>query len=231
LNSETLKSLKDSFALYDTDGDGGINIIELDIMLRYLDQTATTEQLEQIFDNIDSDKSEKISFSEFCVLMGESTPTASEDPATTEEHANTGYNIIIQKSFDVFDTDENGIISLAELDDLMLFLGRRHTRSELIRLLNSVDKDRSGSINLSEYQDLLTKAADSHFEEENKRKQQFSKLDKDGNGLISITELYYELNRNDGGKITPEQVNALFDNIDTNYDGWINYDEFVNITK
>jgi len=211
--------------MYDTDGDGGINIIELDIMLRYLDQSPTTEQLEQIFDSIDADKSKKISFSEFCVLMGVSTPAAPKEQAY-----NAHYDTVVQKSFDVFDSDDDGIINLEELDDLMLFLDHRHSRPELIRLLNNVDKDRSGTIDLSEYQDLLAKAANSHFEKENKLQQQFSKLDKDSNGLISVVELYYELTRN-GDKITPSQVNTLFGGADTNNDGWINYNEFKNITK
>ena len=221
-----MRNLKDSFEMYDTDGDGGINIIELDIMLRYLDQSPTTKQLEQIFDTIDADKSKKISFSEFCVLMGVSTPVAPK-----EQTYNAHYDTVIQKSFDVFDSDDDGIINLEELDDLMLFLDHRHSRPELIRLLNNVDKDRSGTIDLPEYQDLLAKAANSHFEKENKLQQQFSKLDKDGNGLISVVELYYELKRNDGDKITPSQVNALFGGADTNNDGWINYNEFKNITK
>ena len=219
-----MRNLKESFELYDTDGDSGINIIELDIMLRYLDQSPATEQLEQMFNSIDSDRSGKVSFSEFCVLMG-------VNPATPNEEINVQYDMVIQKSFDVFDSDQNGIINLTELDDLMLFLDHRHTRSELIRLLNNVDKDRTGTINISEYQDLLAKAANSHFEKENKLRQQFSKLDKDNNGLISITELYYELTRNDGDKITPSQVNTLFGGADTNDDGWINYDEFINITN
>ena len=126
----------------------------------------------------------------------------------------------------MFDTDNNAIISLTELDQVMQSLDQRqHTALELVRIMSNIDKDNGGTIDLAEFQDLLTK-----IEEQSIPHRQFSQIDKDDNGLISINELYSWLIRG-GEKITPQEVKTMYMAADVNKNGWLDFQEFIKIIK
>ena len=221
VSDEDANNLKELFYQCDSDGDGGINIIELDITLQYLHQSLSTKQLKMLFIDVDLDNNGKISFSEFCILMG----VDSESEREVADHGN-----VVEKSFEIFDTDNDGIISLDELNQMMKFLGLRHTELELTEMMNSVDVDDNGTIDLLEYQDLLAKTADAHSEKQSKLQQKFSHIDKDNSGLISFSELYFELSRGEE-HITPLQVQAIFDTVDVDKNRRLDFEEFVKLTK
>ena len=224
VNNESVRKLRRLFDLYDTNSDDGINIIELDIVLRYLNQTASVEQLKKLFTDVDLDDSGKINFPEFCAFMGIDSETISE------EKVDNKVDDIVKKSFNMFDTDKNGIIDLNELQQLVEFLDQKRTKLELLRIVSSIDEDNSGTINLLEFQQLLTKTANSDSEEEIKFHQAFAQIDKDTNGFLSIYELYAELTKG-GEEITPLQAKEAFDVIDVSKDGRVDFEEFVKITK
>ena len=223
VSDEDANNLKELFYQCDSDGDGGINIIELDITLQYLHQSLSTEQLKMLFIDVDLDNNGKISFSEFCILMGVDSEMSSEREVA--DHGN-----VVEKSFEIFDTDNDGIIGLDELNQMMKFLGLRHTELELTEMMNSVDVDDNGTIDLLEYQDLLAKTADAHSEKQSKLQQKFSHIDKDNSGLISFSELYFELSRGEE-HITPLQVQAIFDTVDVDKNRRLDFEEFVKLTK
>ena len=224
VNNESVRKLRRLFDLYDTNSDDGINIIELDIALRYLNQTASMEQLKKLFTDVDLDDSGKINFPEFCAFMGIDSETISE------EKVDNKVDDIVKKSFNMFDTDKNGIIDLNELQQLVEFLDQKRTKLELLRIVSSIDEDNSGTINLLEFQQLLTKTANSDSEEEIKFHQAFAQIDKDTNGFLSIYELYAELTKG-GEEITLLQAKEAFDVIDVSKDGRVDFEEFVKITK
>ena len=212
------------FDLYDSNSDGGIDMMELNTVLRYLNQTANMEQLKKLFTDIDLDDSGKIGFSEFCALMGIDSETSSE------EKVDNNVDDIVEKSFNIFDIDKNGVIDLNEFEKLVEFLDQRRTKFEVIRMMSSIDGDNSGTINMQEFQQLLTKTANSYSEEEMKFHQIFAHIDKDDNGFLSIYELYAELIKG-GEEITPLQAKEAFDVADINKDGQVDFEEFVKITK
>ena len=223
-SNEDVSNLKELFDQCDSNNDGGIDIMELDIILQYLNQSPGTEQLNKLFTNLDLDENGSISFSEFCVFMEAHAETPSSEPQATD------HNSIVENSFKIFDTDNNGIISLNELDQMMQFLEMRRTEVELTTIMSGVDDDDSGGINLSEYQNLLEKTADAQSEERSKRHRWFSQIDKDDDGLISFRELYFELNRG-GDNITPLQVQETFLIADVDKDRQLNFEEFFKLTK
>lgn len=228
VNNEDVRKLKTLFDLHDTNSDGGIEIMELDIILRYLHQASSLEQLKKLFTDADLDDSGKISFPEFCTLMGIDYDASSEQNTNSEVAEDDS---IIEKSFSIFDTNKDSVISLTELDQLIQFLDQKRTTVELVRILSSVDEDNSGTINLSEFQKLLAKIADSHSsEEDSKSYQKFAQIDKDSNGFLSVDELYSELTRG-GEEITPLQMKKAFNLVDSNENGWVDFEEFVKITK
>ena len=224
INNEDLRKLGGLFDLYDTNSDGGINILELDIILRYFNQSYSMERLKKLFTDIDSDSNGEINFPEFLALMGIDSEVKSEDSEVEDDNNQSS---IVEKSFKMFDTDSNGVISLNELDQLMLFLDQRQTKFELFATMSSVDGDNSGTIDLLEFQELLAKTADSHSP---KLRQRFAQIDKDNNGFLSIAELYAELS-SEGEQVDPLQATEVFNFADVNKDGWVDFEEFVKSTK
>ena len=223
VSDEDVDNLKELFYQCDSDADGGINIIEFDITLQYLHQSLSTEQLKMLFMDVDLDNNGKISFSEFCVLMGVNSEVLVEREVAYHDS-------IVEKSFKIFDTDNDNTISLDEVNQMMQFLGFRHTKLELTKLMKSFDVDDSNTIDLLEYQDLLTKTADAHSEEQNKLTRKFSQIDKDNSGLITFSELYLELSRG-VDDISPLHVQVLFDTVDVDKNRRLDFEEFVKLTK
>ncbi|CAH8383135.1 unnamed protein product [Eruca vesicaria subsp. sativa] len=61
-----------------------------------------------------------------------------------------------------------------------------------------------------------------------KLREKFWIHDVDKNGFITKPELRYSMTK-DGGEVTKEEVNKIFEAADVDYDGQISYDEFVKL--
>ena len=224
-SQEDVSNVKELFNLCDSDNDGGISIIELDILLRYLHKSPNMEQLKKLFADIDLDNNGIISLSEFYALLGNGSDNISRQ-------GNADQSSITEKSFKIFDSDNNGIINLNELDQMMQFLDHWYTEVELTKIMSSVDDDDSGNIDILEYQNLLAKtaSAQSPTEGQSNLRQKFLQTDKDHDGLISLTELYYEVIKG-AEDITPLQVQTAFNTADVDKNHQLNFEEFVKLTK
>ena len=218
-----MSNFKELFDLCDSDNDGGISIIELDILLRYLHKSPSMKQLKKLFTDIDLNNNGIISLSEFYVLMGNSSDNLSRQ-------GNADQSSITEKSFKIFDSDNNGIINLNELNQLMQFLDLWYTEVELTKIMSSVDDNDSGNIDLLEYQKLLAKTASAQSEGHSNLHQKFIQIDKDHDGLISFTELYYEVIKG-AEDMTPQQVQTAFYTADVDKNHQLNFEEFVKLTK
>ena len=127
----------------------------------------------------------------------------------------------------MFDRDKDGHINEKEIGNVMRSLGHDPTDIDLKDFLAEFDKNNKGVLNFDEFQLLMSrKVRDADTEEE--LIEAFRVFDKEGNGLISSSELRHIMTTL-GEKLTEEEVDEMMNEADYNGDGFINYQDFVRL--
>ncbi|CAG9530181.1 unnamed protein product [Cercopithifilaria johnstoni] len=126
----------------------------------------------------------------------------------------------LREIFKEFDMNGDGCIQKDELNALMVKIGQRPTDDELNAMFNAADKDKDGNIDFDEflsiaYANPLSLSLKAVFEE----------LDLDGDGCITRSELRTAFQRM-GHSLTDDDIKAIYNQVDINKDGRINFDEF-----
>lgn len=132
-----------------------------------------------------------------------------------------------KEAFMLFDKDEDGQITMAELGVVMRSLGQRPTETELRDMVNEVDQDGNGTIEFNEFLQMMAKKMKGADGEEELR-EAFRVFDKNNDGLISSIELRHVMT-NLGEKLSDEEVDDMIKEADLDGDGMVNYNEFVTI--
>jgi len=133
----------------------------------------------------------------------------------------------IKECFDVFDKDKDGKISAEELGTVIRALGKNPLQSEIAEMI----KDNGGEaslINFSTFKDFFKRRMKKPHDQEKEMREAFKAMDKDGQGLILEAELRQILTTL-GEPLENDEVEALLRDIETNADGEINYDQFVDL--
>lgn len=142
----------------------------------------------------------------------------------------TSENIAEYKdAFKLFDKDQDGFITIDELESVMNSLGQFPTKSELKEMIDEVDSDGNGKIDFSEFLTMMArKMKESDVEAE--YKDAFAVFDKDSDGFISAQELK-EVMTSLGENPTDNYIKQLMTAADVNKDGRIDFEEFINMMK
>ncbi|GAB1609565.1 calmodulin, striated muscle [Argonauta hians] len=143
LNDEQIAEFKEAFDLFDKDGDGAITTKELGTVMRSLGQNPSESELQDMINEVDVDGSGTIDFPEFLTMMARKM----RDSDTEEE---------LREAFRVFDKDENGYISAAELHHVMTNLGEKLTEEEVDEMIREADIDGDGQVNYEEFVKMMT---------------------------------------------------------------------------
>ena len=131
-----------------------------------------------------------------------------------------------QETFNFFDKDRDGKISLDELKNMVMLLsGETATEEGINEMLKNVDLNGDGEIDFEEFYAAMKKDSITVTGE---LEEAFKVFDKDNDGFISAAELRHVMT-NLGEKLTEEEVNEMIREADANGDGRINYDEFIKI--
>jgi len=136
-------SLRDSFNLMDTDGNGVITKEELLAAFEEAPPpgiTNVTEWVQDIFDELDSDGSGELEFTEWEAAAMRSFTSISEEA--------------MRAAFHVLDTDHSGTISVQELSRVMPMV----SEVELVAAIAQADLNGDGVIDFFEFSTMLTKA-------------------------------------------------------------------------
>ena len=132
-------------------------------------------------------------------------------------------------TFNLFDKDNDGFISVEELEDVMKSLGQSPTKDELKDMVNDVDTDGDGRIDFPEFLTMMSRKV--HELDLNKEMEEaFKVFDKDGDGFITPAELKSVLHSL-GDKLTNNEITMMMKEADLNGDGKINFHEFVQMMK
>ena len=128
-----------------------------------------------------------------------------------------------KQTFDMFDVDQSGRISSAELGKVMEQLGQHPSEAELHAMVSEVDADGDGEINFEEFLTMLAKKENSENDE---IKAAFEIFDKNQDGFISPTELRTVM-ESLGEVLTEADIDTMMKGADENGDGQVSFDEFA----
>lgn len=142
ISSDKEAEFKEAFSFFDRDGDGTISVKELGTVMRSLGENPTDVELKDMINEVDADGNGTIDFSEFLTMMSRKM----NDKESEEE--------IIQ-AFQMFDKDNNGYISAAELRHVMSTLGEKITESDVEEMIREADIDGDGKVNYQEFVKMM----------------------------------------------------------------------------
>jgi len=140
--------LEESFTLYDTIGDNKVDIGLLGETLRGLGLNPTEGEVQKIVKELDSAGARRISFEEFFPIY---QSFSARTPRTVErEHrGGTGASDFME-CFRVFDKEQNGTISIGELQHVMTTLGEGLSADE-VNLLTRGIEDKDGQVDIEQF--------------------------------------------------------------------------------
>ncbi|KAJ8308440.1 hypothetical protein KUTeg_013314 [Tegillarca granosa] len=129
-----LDEFRDAFFMFDKDGDGRITPQELGAVLKSLGQNPTDLELRDLINEVDADGNGTIEFNEFLTMMSKKR-TETQDMQE------------ISDAFKMFDKNGDGVISAAELRQVMINMGERLSDKEVDDMIREADLDGDGEIN------------------------------------------------------------------------------------
>jgi len=135
---------------------------------------------------------------------------------------------MLRKIFNSFDNSGCGSITTGTVGTIFQTMGIKVSAEALQRIIEEVDEDGSGEL---EFPEFCTLAAQFLIEEDAEQmqkelKEAFRLYDKEGNGYITtgvLRDILHELD----DKLTPDDLDAIIEEIDEDGSGTIDFDEFM----
>lgn len=121
----------------------------------------------------------------------------------------------LKEAFHVFDKNDDGVITVSEIEDVLHKFGVASKDDETERSINSQKK----VINFDQFMQMMTTNS-SHTDIDEELLEAFKVFDKDGNGVISVSEMKDAL-KNLDENISNSEINMILELLDTNKDGEI----------
>ncbi|KAL6992598.1 hypothetical protein U1Q18_010709 [Sarracenia purpurea var. burkii] len=124
-------------------GDGKIPASELRVVLEALGSDTTTEEVERVMSELDTDGDGFIDLKEF-----------------TDFHwkwmiGDVGKRQEFRDAFDLYDRDKNRLISARELHDVLKSLEEKCSLDDCSRMIGSIDVDGDGYVNFEEFKKMM----------------------------------------------------------------------------
>ncbi|XP_785552.4 calmodulin-alpha-like, partial [Strongylocentrotus purpuratus] len=135
LTEKQIADFKQTFFLFDKDGDGKITTKELGTMMKSLGENTTEAGLKDMLKEVDADENGTMECQEFLTMMAMKLKENEE----------------ITNEFRKFDKDGNGFIGAAELKTVMKSFGVPLTDKEVAKIFKEADKNGDGKVNYEEY--------------------------------------------------------------------------------
>ena len=142
ISKELIEEFKDSFQVFDKDGDGFITANELSSVMSSLGQNPTDSEIADMINEVDADGDGRIDFPEFLTMM--SRKAFNYDPDKELEDA-----------FKVFDKNGDGFISSNELKQVLLSLGEKATDNDIVLMMKEADTNNDGKICFEEFKNMM----------------------------------------------------------------------------
>ncbi|XP_033727376.1 neo-calmodulin-like [Pecten maximus] len=135
----------------------------------------------------------------------------------------------IRETFELFDSDQDGKLSTAEIENVLDNLGMSTNKGVIDDVIKRLDADENGTVEYDEFEAFITNSGflkSLPDETDQDMLAAFQVLDADGDGYITKDELTDFMSRF-GEKKTEEEIQEIIKESDTNKDGRISYSEFI----
>merc|ERR1740128_207888 len=136
---DQVQEFHETFSLFDNRGDGKIQLPQLGDVLRSMGQNPTEAEVKKCSYQYQSDPDARISFEQFLPIF--TTISKNKDRSSVEDFV---------EGFRVFDKEQNGHMSSAELRHLLMSLGEKLNDEEVEQLLQN-QEDQQGNVNYEEF--------------------------------------------------------------------------------
>ncbi|KAK4238776.1 hypothetical protein C8A03DRAFT_33172 [Achaetomium macrosporum] len=140
--ADQIEQYKQVFEIFDKDGTGDITAAELGNVMKELGLNPSDEELQDLINEVDTNKDGVISFDEFLALMSQTV----KEVDTEQELLN---------AFKVFDKDGSGTISSDELRHVLKKLGENLTDDEVEEMIKLADRNGDGHIDYHEFANIM----------------------------------------------------------------------------
>lgn len=129
-----------------------------------------------------------------------------------------------RQAFDIMDRNQDGVITVDDLNAVMRAIGQSPTHAELQDMIREVDADGNENIDFTEFLALMSRQMrQSDIEDE--LREAFRVFDHDGDGFITAQELR-SLLISLGLESSPEIIRRMIGEADRNHDGKVDFGEF-----
>lgn len=153
IENENIDKLRDCFLDFDEDGDQKVDVAQLGSMIEYLCFPLPDDFLEKTMKKFQLVEDGQFDFSQFCQFF---------EPA----HRKTKLWEKLHDSFQVFDNDGDGKISIPELSNILTTFGTVFTTEEISKMKSITKPDENDLIDINLVTDMLVDDLLSQEEEE-----------------------------------------------------------------
>lgn len=134
---------------------------------------------------------------------------------------------MLQQTFDSFDLDKKGFIAIDMIGQILDMLGIQQSLEELQDIIKEIDEDGNGEMSFEEFAHLASKFLVDEEEDTEailkELKDAFRLYDKKGYGFIS-TDLLREILKELDEKVTPQDLDQMIEEIDTDGSGTVDWE-------
>lgn len=247
---ENMDSLKQAFKSVDKSGDGKLSYSEFMEMLKKFDFGLTEEQMFDFASSIDQDESGTIEFEEFLQRFQVEFEINIKDEKIKKQLQEISKKLLAQKDeatkiYKQIDDNGDGKISFTEFTNYIQKLGFDYSEKEFQGIFDLLDKEQQGYFDYNQFeksffvtdtqadeytQNILQRVCAAIYKGRFKLKHLFRKMDLDGNGRIDLKEFEIGINALNSTLVAPltnDQVKIIFDAVDKDHSGEIDYEEFI----
>lgn len=135
---ELVADFTEAFHLFDIENEGFINPRKLFSALIMLGYHPTEAEIQDLIGSVDKDGNGEISLDEFLAMMFQA-----KDKTLEEEK--------VRETFCVFDTDENDVISVEDIEPILIRMGYNLSRSQLEKVIAAADINGDGVVTFEDF--------------------------------------------------------------------------------